>query len=118
MSLFVPLGHSESPIKYSLEYKLAVINGGKGYLPSNHPTVQEFRRLLISLERRCKNTGEEIADMTVTAQRLLKKNGINMSLLEVMTALNKFTRLIQKEDPNMVDFAKISATYVTLRTVR
>ncbi len=52
----------------AVEYKLAIINKG-GPISKNDITVTRFRYLLESLEKKCINTKQDIADVLVTAQK-------------------------------------------------
>lgn len=94
----------------SLEYKLAVINAG-GYVPKNHITVARFRSLLQQLSDTYVENRQQIADMTVTAQNLLRKEGIQENLLNIMEGMNQ---LFSKPVGNQ-KYAEYAAAYVTLR---
>lgn len=59
----------------SLEYKLAVINAGR-YVSQDHITVARFRSLLQQLSNTFIENKPQISDMTVKAQELLRKEGI------------------------------------------
>ncbi len=95
----------------SLEYKLATINAG-GYVSKDNITVARFRSLLRQLELTFIENKQQIADMSVTAQNLLKKDGINESLLNIMEAMNQlFSRKIENQK-----YAEYASAYVTLRS--
>lgn len=93
-----------------IEYKLAVIDAG-GFVPKDHITVARFRSLLNQLSKTYLEDKQQIADMTVTAQNLLRKEGIKESLLNIMEGLN---RLFSKPLVNQ-KYAEYAASYVTLR---
>jgi len=94
----------------SLEYKLAVLNAG-GFVPRNHITVARFRSLLNQLSDTYIEDNERIADMTITARDLLRKAGIEESLLNIMGGLN---RLFSEPLGNQ-KYAEYAASYVVLR---
>jgi len=104
--LFSDIVTAEDPI----EYKLAIIDAG-GYVPKDHITVTRFRSLLEQLSKTYVENNQQISDMTVTAQNLLLKKGINESLLNIMGGLNKlFSKPIENQK-----YAEYAASYVTLR---
>ncbi len=71
-----------------VEYKLAIINKG-GPISKNDITVTRFRYLLESLEKKCINTKQDIADVLVTAQNTLRDNyGIKVGLLSITEGIN------------------------------
>ena len=72
----------------SLEYKLATINA-RGYVSKDHITVARFRSLLDQLSSTYVENKQQIADMSVTAQEMLKKDGIEENLLNIMEGLNQ-----------------------------
>lgn len=95
----------------SIEYKLATINAG-GYVSKDHITVARFRSLLDQLSATFVENKNQIADMSVTAQNLLRKEGIEESLLNIMEGMNKlFSRKIENQK-----YAEYAAAYVTLRS--
>ena len=95
----------------SIEYKLATINAG-GYVSKDHITVARFRSLLDQLSATFVENKNQIADMSVTAQNLLRKEGIEESLLNIMEGMNKlFPRKIKNQK-----YAEYAAAYVTLRS--
>ena len=95
----------------SLEYKLAVVSAG-GFVKEDDPSVARFRALLDSLEAKCTEGREKIADMAVKSQELLKDKGVDLTVLRVM----------QNADASIPDgfgespCADIFATLVTLTT--
>jgi len=93
-----------------LEYKLATINAG-GYVSKEHVTVARFRSLLNQLSVTFVEDKEQIADMSVTAQNLLKKEGVEESLINIMEGMNQlFSKKIENQK-----YAEYAAAYVTLR---
>ena len=95
----------------SLEYKLATINAG-GYVSKDHITVARFRSLLNQLSTTFVEDKQQIADMSVTAQNLLKKDGIQESLINIMEGMNQiFPRKIDNHK-----YAEYAAAYVILRS--
>jgi hypothetical protein len=95
----------------SLEYKLATINA-RGYVSKNHITVGRFRSLLAQLSSTYVENKQQIADMSVTAQEMLEKDGIEESLLNIMEGLNQlFATRIENQK-----YAEYAAAYVTLRS--
>jgi hypothetical protein len=73
-----------------VEYKLAIINKG-GPISKNDITVTRFRYLLESLEKKCINSKQDIADVLVTAQNTLRDNyGIRVGLLSITEGINDY----------------------------
>ncbi len=73
-----------------VEYKLAIINKG-GPISKNDITVTRFRYLLESLEKKCINSKQDIADVLVTAQNTLRDNyGIRVELLSITEGINDY----------------------------
>lgn len=97
--------------KESLEYQLATINAGR-YISSDHITVARFRSLLNQLSFTYVENKQQIADMSVKATELLKKEGVEESLLNIMEGLNQlFASKIENQK-----YAEYAAAYVTLRS--
>ena len=97
---------SDKPI----EYKLAIINAG-GYIDEDDITVNRFRSLLEQLSHTYIENRQQVADMTVTAKELLRKEGIKENLLNIMEGMNQlFSQPIENQE-----YAKYAAMYVTLR---
>ncbi len=94
----------------TLEYQLASIDAGKS-LPKNHYTVTLFRRLLQDLSYTYVEDEQQIADMTVKAQQLLREKYINESLARIMEGMNS---LFPKKIDNQ-KYAEYIAAYMTLR---
>lgn len=96
--------------KEPLEYQLATINAG-GYVSKDHITVARFRSLLNQLSSTYVENKQQIADMSVKAQQILKEDGVEESLLNIMEGLNQlFSRKIENQK-----YAEYLAAYVTLR---
>lgn len=94
----------------TLEYQLATINSGS-YVPKDHVTVARFRSLLEQLSETFVENRQQIADMSVTARQLLKKNGIEESLINIMEGLNTiFSIRVDNQK-----YSEYAAAYVTLR---
>lgn len=93
-----------------IEYKLAVINAG-GYVPKDHITVARFRSLLRQLSKTYVENRQQIADMTVMAQKMLRKEGLEESLLNIMEGLNQLFPTPVKNQK----YAEYAVAYVTLR---
>lgn len=82
---------SSSSLEMSLEWELAVINAGE-QVPSDHPTVSEFRILLDRLEKKSSNPRREIGDICITAYLWRKERGSFETLLE-------FTEVVDRAIP-------------------
>jgi hypothetical protein len=94
----------------SLEYKLAVINAG-GIVSQDDPSIGQFRSLLGSIASKCPSSPEDIADVAVAAQKIMKEKGLADSLLEVMEALDRSI-----PPGNGIDIKEVASAYVVLRT--
>ena len=93
-----------------IEYKLAVIDAG-GYVPKDHISVARFRSLLNQLSKTYIENSQEIADISVIAQNLLRQDGINESIKNIMEGLNVlFSVPVENQK-----YAEYAASYVTLR---
>ena len=109
LSLLSPLTAAHA--SESLEYKLATINAD-GYVSKDHIIVARFRSLLNQLSATFVEDKQQIADMSVTAQNLLNKDGIPESLINIMEGMNQlFPRKIDNQK-----YAEYAAAYVTLRS--
>lgn len=95
--------------EYSIEYKLAVINSG-GFVEEDDETVQEFKGLLDKLEKKVANSTQDIADITVKTQEVLKGDGYNIELIQVMRDLNTAI----PEGLEDVKLEEIAAAYIVL----
>ncbi len=95
--------------EYSIEYKLAVINTG-GFIEEDDETVQEFKILLDKLEKKVVNSRQDIADIAVKAQEVLKDDGYNIQLIQIMRDLNTAI----PEGLEGVKLEEIAAAYMVL----
>jgi hypothetical protein len=66
----------------SIEYKLASIHNG-GRVTKSDPLVAQFRRVLDQLEAKCPESRQQLADMGVKGQELLRDENIKESLLGI-----------------------------------
>lgn len=104
------VGETSTNTSNPIEYELAVINA-KGFVPKDHITVARFRSLLDQLTTTFVENRQQIADMTVKAQELLKKEGVQETLLNMMEGMNQlFLTPIANQR-----YAEYAAAYVTLR---
>lgn len=94
----------------SIEYKLATIDAG-GYVKEIDITINRFRTLLNLLSKKYVENRQQIADMSVTAQNMLRDRGIAESILNIMEGMNK----IFKSDIGNQKYAEYASAYVTLR---
>jgi len=93
--------------KRTPEHNLAIIHEG-WKVPEDHTTVFRFRYLLQQLDAQCIQSKEEIADMTVNAQQVIReKRGIKMNLLSMMEEMNKTMRVHRPEGGG--DYAELLA---------
>jgi hypothetical protein len=96
----------------SLEHKLAIIDGGS-YVSEDHITVARFRDLLKQLSEKYVENRQQIADMSVKAQQVLRdEHGIKVSLLNLMEGINN---LFYRKVENM-KYAEYAAAYMVLRS--
>jgi len=96
--------------KKSIEYMLATINAG-GYVSEDHITVARFRSLLQQLSATYRESPQQIADMSVAAHKILKDNGIDEKLINMMEAMNLlFPRKIEN-----LEYAEYVSAYTALR---
>jgi len=102
----------QTELETSIEYQLAVIDA-KGYVSKDHISVARFRSLLRQLSNTYVENRQQIADMTVKAQEILKKDeGIKESLLNIMEGMNQiFYKKIENQN-----YAEYIASYMALRT--
>ena len=99
------------PESTTLEYQLATINAGYR-VESYDPTIAQFSSLLDSLERKCANSRQQIADATVAAQDLLRKKGVKLKLIDVMRNLND--AIPEEAAGSKLSIAEVAAAWVTL----
>lgn len=92
-----------------LAYQLATINKG-GYISKSHITITRFKYLLRTLDNKTIESTQEIADMTVMCQKILReKYGIEMELLIIMERLNDSIPSGSK-----VKYAEIATLFIQL----
>lgn len=72
----------------SLEYELALSNA-KGYISEHDISVRRFAALLRQLNATFPESEEEIANISVNVVKILDKDGIDQSLLELMEGMNR-----------------------------
>ena len=100
VALFFPviilLSLTQPTVEMSPEWELAVVNAGT-QLPSDHPTVAEFRVLLDRLEEKCSNPRRDIVEICITAHLWRKERGDLDTLLG-------FIQSIEKAIPEELDF--------------
>jgi hypothetical protein len=75
------------------------------------PRAEPYRDCLRGLARRCANSEQEIADMTVKAQELLAWKGVRQPLVEIMRDINAS---IPNGARGRLNYAELSAAYVVL----
>ena len=99
-ALFFPviilLSLTQPAVEMSPEWELAIVNAG-AQLPSEHPTVGEFRELLDRLEEKCLNPRREIVEICITAHLWRKERGDLDTLLQ-------FIQSIDEAIPEELDF--------------
>lgn len=95
----------------TVEYKLATLYAGSP-VDKDDITVYQFKELLDKLEKKTINIRMDIADITVTAQRLLKEHGINRTLLQI---LDDFNTSIPNELKDM-KLEEVASAYMVLMT--
>ena len=94
--VIILLSLTQPAVEMSPEWELAVVNAG-AQLPSDHPTVGEFRELLDRLEEKCLNPRREIVEICITAYLWRKERGDLDTLLE-------FTQSVDEGIPAGLDF--------------
>jgi hypothetical protein len=95
----------------SLECQLVSINVGY-VVTESHQQVSHFWMLLDRIQGKVRNTRQEIADITVKSQQLLRNKGQRIGLLELMSALD--TSLPDSAASLGLNFAEVAAMVVTL----
>jgi hypothetical protein len=94
----------------SIEYKLACINAGR-QVRQDDITIARFRSLLRQLSSTFVENQQQIADMSVKGQQMLKQDGIAESLLNIMEGMNQlFSSKIENQK-----YAEYISAYLTLR---
>ena len=93
----------------SMEYMLATIE--KGYVSRDDIIIARFRSLLQQLDSTYIESKKQIGDMTVTAQNLLRNEGIKESLLNIMEGMNGlFSKRVENQS-----YAEYTTAYIVLR---
>ena len=91
VALFFPViilwSLTQPAAEMSPEWELAVVNAG-AQLPSDHPTVGEFRALLDRLDEKCLNPRREIVEICITAHLWRKERGNLDTLLEFVQSID------------------------------
>lgn len=108
--LFLPAVQTKRA-RHPLAYKLAVID--KGWVSDNDIIITRFKSLLKQLSNTYVETQQQIADMTVKAQQVLREeSGIKESLMNIMEGMNKiFPEKIANQK-----YAEYVSAYMVLRT--
>lgn len=96
--------------KKPIEYTLAFLEK-EGILEENDITIARFRALLELLSGKFVESKIEIADATVTAQNLLREQGIEESLLNMMEGINRIFYQ-NLENQSYVEYITL---YITMR---
>ena len=95
---------------FSLEYQLACINAGK-QVKKDDLSVKRFRSILNQLSQTFIENKQQIADMSVKANQILKEDGISESLLNIMEGMNQI--FYSKVDNQK--YSEYIALYLTMR---
>jgi hypothetical protein len=93
-----------------LEYKLACLNANK-ILQKDHITVSRFRSLLSQLSNSFSEEKNSIADMSAKSHAMLRDEGVDESLLNVMEGINR----IVATNGAKRQYSSYAADYVMLR---
>ncbi len=81
---------TQPAVEMSPEWELAVVNAGT-QLPSDHPTVAEFRELLDRLEEKCSNSRRDIVEICINAYLWRKERGDLDTLFEFIQSIDEAT---------------------------
>lgn len=100
---------SETQQQPSLEHKFAIVNAGT-MIPETDSSVARARELLKRATLEYGDTPEKIADMSITAAKLLSNDGIEVKPLDVLEA----AALTHVGDGTPA-FAKTASAYLGLR---
>jgi hypothetical protein len=71
----------------SIEYKLASVDTG-GRLNPGDPIIAEYGDALDSLQQKCKDSRNVLANYSLKAKQLLSKEGVDLSALAVLYAID------------------------------
>lgn len=92
-----------SEAEYTTARKLATINANT-YVVENDTTVKRFEYLLNRISSKCTNSKEDIADILVKVQQVLRDNyGVNVKLLELTETGNQSL----PDEAQNIDFAEV-----------
>ncbi len=91
--------------KRSLAHQLAISNAGE-YVSEDHETVEEFAKLLTSLEEGTTSSKERIKNLSIESVTELEENyDVEVNLLEFMERANEMVN----EAEQTLSYAEISA---------
>ena len=82
---------TQPAVEMTPEWELAIVNAG-AQLPSDHPTVGEFRVLLARLEEKVSNSKPEIVEICITAYLWRKERGHLDTLLEFTNSIDDLAK--------------------------
>jgi hypothetical protein len=100
---------SESQNTDSVEFKLACI-AANGTVDSDCAEVQKFRRIVDSIQKNCGCSREQVGDIIVHTQNVLRSNGRNYPLLKLAEGLETAA----SDNRSGQSLNTIAATYTTL----
>jgi hypothetical protein len=103
-------GGASSYTKNDPEYQLASLDKGK-VLDLNDPSIDAYARALDAAEAKCTNGRTAISGYAVYGQQLLADEGIKVTLLQAVRAIDQS---IPAGSPKL-DCAAIAAAWVTLQ---
>ena len=84
-----PSGETPEPdLSQSPELMLATINAG-GDVSEDDPSVDEIRAVLDVLAESCPDDRQEIADLAVSTHQSVTERGLEITLLQMMSALSE-----------------------------
>jgi hypothetical protein len=75
-------------VSATVEYQLALQNA-RGYVPENHPSIEQIKTVLTSLDAKYPEDAKKIGDLSLQAKWTLESYGANESLLAVMQNVDK-----------------------------
>jgi len=94
----------------TIEYKLACIDAGRR-VDQDDIKVARFRSILRQLSETFVEDRQQIADMSVKGQQMLKQEGISETLLNIMEGMNQlFSTTVANQK-----YAEYITAYLTLR---
>jgi hypothetical protein len=95
------------------EYQLAVIDAGT-FVDFDDPSIDAYARALDAADAKCKEGRSLVGDYAVKAQQLLADEGINVTVLQALRAIDQS---IPDDSPEL-DCAEIAAAWVVLMTAQ